>query len=588
MAIFKLLENCIYKVEGTITEEDVAKINTLQVRTILILQNTAGQSSSIINQITTDNVCFRILGGLDYFEKTKYKEDGYISRTESNPKGLAEILKYFERIESEMDPNWTDTQKCMYAYSALAVDMDYVADLEENIIGEGITERSLNGILYNQLTCAGFAKVFKEMMDRLGIPCYYQNQKGLHDFNVVELDGKLRGIDVTWDCTHKEDGRCTFRYFGRDPYFYKERGHQIKNDREETEFNLTTFTDQEIEENLSVIEKAIESREKVDYSFRNYDRERKSIYLPVNRYFESLRYEKLAFVKLKLLANMGAIPKEVIDSLDSVKPRQGFIDDYLGTYDRTVDIRGMLNKIRRELGMQRWLSFKDNQVMISPFADEDRRPINQEEQDAIIPTLNEDVRNYYTHFYHTEAKQIDDLIETYRMILNIPQELAPKTAIVKTDLYTKLKFLADGGEFFDYLGLPKEEVEEVSTKARECLAREIENHKSDSVDQRKSGLDLLYVIIQNDVIDKKTSGVEYTEDDLNKLMDDVRTYLSDIDFTEEECQKKLNEILSRTIKQEDIKDATIEYGIDISDVNDATEMLKSERQEIISQEIENE
>lgn len=252
MATFELIDDGTYRVEGEITQEDVKKINAFKVRINLVIQSTKGLSSEIISLINTDNVYFSILGGLDYYEKSKYDVIEYRERTQSNPKGLAEILRYFEGIEAEINPEWTDVQKCMYAYNALVVDIDYVENLEQDILSRGVTERSLNGILYKKLTCAGFAKTFKEMMDRLGIKCYYQNQKHTHAFNVVELDGKLRGIDITWDCVEKEkhEGKCLFKYFGRDSEFYKRDGHRIKRDSQETVYNLTTFTEQEIKENF--------------------------------------------------------------------------------------------------------------------------------------------------------------------------------------------------------------------------------------------------------------------------------------------------------------------------------------------------
>ena len=56
----------------------------------------------------------------------------------------------------------------MFLYNALVVDMDYAYGYE-NIQSVGTTERSLNGILYGKLVCAGFAQVYKEMLDRIGI-----------------------------------------------------------------------------------------------------------------------------------------------------------------------------------------------------------------------------------------------------------------------------------------------------------------------------------------------------------------------------------------------------------------------------------
>ena len=56
-----------------LTQEDVDRINAFQIRTCLVLPNTKGQSSEIIGQITTDNVYFSVLGGLDYYNKEKFK-----------------------------------------------------------------------------------------------------------------------------------------------------------------------------------------------------------------------------------------------------------------------------------------------------------------------------------------------------------------------------------------------------------------------------------------------------------------------------------------------------------------------------------
>ena len=125
----------------------------------------------------------------------------------------------------------------MFLYNALVVDMEYAENYEE-IQSSGTTERSLNGILYGKLVCAGFAQVYKEMLDRIGINNYYQNQKDAHDFNIIEIDGKKYGVDVTWDNNDKKNnnGRCGFGRFGHDPEFYTRHGHQLY--REEFDFNL--------------------------------------------------------------------------------------------------------------------------------------------------------------------------------------------------------------------------------------------------------------------------------------------------------------------------------------------------------------
>ena len=471
MATFELIEDGTYKVEGEITQEDIEKINSFKIRTNLVLQNTKGQSSETIRKINNDNVYFSILGGLDYYNKSKFNNQEYIERTQCAPKGLTKILQYFEKIEAEMNPQWTDTQKCMYAYNALAVDINYVRDLKQNILTSGVTERGLNGILYNQLTCAGMAQTFKEMMDRLGIPCHYQNQRHVHAFNVVKLDGKLRGIDVTWDCTKSDEEKCSFRNFGKDSQFYEKYGHRIAEDNQETLFDLTTFTDEEIEENYSVIESAINERKRIVYPFKDFDRERKRKYLPVNRFMENLDDEKTAIFKLRLLKQFGNIPEEIEEFVNSTGSRYGFINDYLGNNNGDTDIVHKLSEINNKTNFDGFLMMEYGKVLLVTSENGERKEseLTPEQQQELSPVLFEDVKQYYTQFFKTEAPQIDELIETYEMIKNMPPEMKQKTETLKADLYTKIVLFAKGKKFFEQFEISKEDIEIVTEKAAKYI-----------------------------------------------------------------------------------------------------------------------
>lgn len=583
MATFELIDDGIYRVEGEITKEDVDRINAFKIRTNLVLQNTKGQSSEIISQINTDNVYFSILGGLDYYEKSKYDTTDYRERTQSNSRGLTKILQYFERIESEINPEWTDTQKCMYAYNALAVDTDYVRDLKQDILSNGVTERGLNGILYNQLTCAGMAKTFKEMMDRLGINCYYQNQKRVHAFNVVELDGKLRGVDVTWDCTKSEGEKCSFKNFGRDPQFYEKYGHQIAGDSQENVFELTTFTDKEIQENYGVIASAINKRKRIVHPFRNFDRDRKRKFLPVNTFMEELQDEKSAFIKLKLLNQLKTMPQEIEEFLRATSPRNGFIKDYIGSNHGNINILNtLLEDVGNKADISGHLIMKEGQVVVLTLENGERTeiPLTQEQKEAMSQTLYEDVKSYYTQYFQNEVSQIDDLIGAYSMIQNMPPEIALKTATLKAHLYTKIRLFANESKFFEQLGIAKEEVELISQKAKECIenAKEITDN---SKPQHEYDLDFLYAIIQNDVIDTMTSGQEYTEENLTKLIVDVRENWKEAEFSDEEFKTLLDETLSRTISSEEISRSTVDKGIGIEEANAvATEIRRTQTRDL--------
>ena len=582
MATFELIEDGTYRVEGEITQEDVERINAFKIRTNLVLQNTRGQSSEIISQINTDNVYFSILGGLDYYEKGKYNTQDYRERTQSNPKGLTKILQYFETVEAGINPEWTDTQKCMYAYNALAVDTNYVRDLDQDILTAGVTERSLNGILYNQLTCAGIAKTFKEMMDRLGINCYYQNQKSVHAFNVVELDGKLRGIDCTWDCTDREDEKCSFRNFGQDPEFYKKYGHQIERDSEETVFDLTPFTEQELIDNYRVVANAINTRKKIVYPFKNFDRDRKRKFLPVNKFMEQLQDEKSALVKLKLLQQFGTMPQEIGEFVNATSARYGFINDYMGNNRSDTNVGHILEKIDEQSKPDGNLIMRDGKVVLLTRENGERKEsaLTQEQQEALSSDLYEDIKQYYTQFFQAEAPQIDELIETYDMIKNMPPEMAQKTATLKAQLYTKIRLFANGNKFFEQLGIPKEEIELVTGKATGYLegTREVSD---DPKAKHENDLDLLYAIMQNDIIDTMVVGKDYTEQDLARLMAEVRANWEDAEFADEEFKVLFDEALSKTMSAEDISRGTVDSGTGIDEINSVTnEIRKTQTKDI--------
>ena len=264
-----------YMVQGEITEEDIKKINSIPENIVLVLKNTKGQNADVIKNITNSNIEFSIVGGLDYFNKNKFRSKNYIARTLIKPKDLSAVIKYFEKIESKIRYNWTNTQKCMYIYKTLTEALHYNMDHEPEYVNGKDVVRSLNGLLHGRLVCSGFALVFKEAMDRIGIPCAYQNRQGHHSWNIVELEGKLRGVELTWDCCgkNKNNNKCGFMYFGRqnnkDFYYGNDGHHDISYETEEKMYNFEAFDSKQLESDLGVITnngqiKKYESKEIID------------------------------------------------------------------------------------------------------------------------------------------------------------------------------------------------------------------------------------------------------------------------------------------------------------------------------------
>ena len=236
-----------FLVNGQISFEDVRKLNALDSEIYLILNNTKGQNSEIVSLIDGKKAKFCVLGGLDYLNKRKYLGDVYIERTIINPRNLGNIIKIFESIERKIDYSWTESQKCMYVYKILCEAMFY---------NEGSISRSLNGLLYNRAVCSGFALIFKEMMDRIGIECLYQNVPSSHSWNAVKLDGSYYLLDLTWDvCNKTKDGKCSFNYFCTQDSksFYKDPYHNITNESEEIIVPAKAKTKKQIQDDLEMI-----------------------------------------------------------------------------------------------------------------------------------------------------------------------------------------------------------------------------------------------------------------------------------------------------------------------------------------------
>lgn len=245
-----------YKVNGSITEEDVKKINQLPGCFVLVLDNTKGQNSEIIKKLDSTKVRLSVLGGLDYCNKKKYNIDNYILRTINSPIELSKVIEFFEKIERGIKYTWTDEQKCMYIYKVLVEKMHYKYDNEREFENGKDVVRMLQGVLYGKLVCAGFALVFKEAMDRIGIPCLYQNVQHHHSWNIIHLNGKNYGVDLTWDCCSKgKNNECKFIYFGRDNNFYNNKHHDISNELEEIKCKLSTFEHNVLSNNLYIITK---------------------------------------------------------------------------------------------------------------------------------------------------------------------------------------------------------------------------------------------------------------------------------------------------------------------------------------------
>jgi hypothetical protein len=260
-----------YLVKGTLSLDDAAKLNKINRKIVLIFENTKGQNSGVIASLNPSNIKISIYGGLDYLHKDKYNTREYIERTFYTPGNLSNIIKTFESIKRKIPYSWNETQKCMYVYKTLVEKMHYQRGYESDYENGIDVARTLNGVLANRAVCSGFALIFKETMDRLGIECYYQNQSHSHSWNAVKLDGETYLLDLTWDVTNKQESQhCGFAYFCRQDSnsFYSHKYHDLSSEKEEIRFASKGMSDEELLENYKKIVKstAIYSKELQHYT----------------------------------------------------------------------------------------------------------------------------------------------------------------------------------------------------------------------------------------------------------------------------------------------------------------------------------
>lgn len=178
------------------------------------LDNTQGMTSDSL-YVFDKGIHFRIAGGytalrIQKFSKYRpnngqdYYDDVIYSRNE-----MIKILEAIEDIEKGIKANWTPLQKLIYVYDKLKSSIMYDPKFESRPSKE---IRSLRGLITKQTVCAGYSLILKEILERQGIRCHYVESLK-HAWNIVEIDGNLYPIDLTYDNRRFRDGKSNTHDF---------------------------------------------------------------------------------------------------------------------------------------------------------------------------------------------------------------------------------------------------------------------------------------------------------------------------------------------------------------------------------------
>lgn len=222
-------------------------LNKFSNRLLIEYPNTTALTTGFVRSINNPKVGYRIVGGydkskIDYWtarnknnpevRKGKYKIPGLTYYEDSNiynRETMLDILKEIESIEKEIVPGWSDIKKALYVYDRLREKIIYHPDYEKQ---ESFDIRTLRGLVSKKTVCAGYAIIFKEFMDRLGIECQYvegscskadkQKDRTTHAWNIIKVHGEYFPIDLTWDAGEYRQGKNdSFGWFSQLDRFKK-------------------------------------------------------------------------------------------------------------------------------------------------------------------------------------------------------------------------------------------------------------------------------------------------------------------------------------------------------------------------------
>lgn len=171
-----------------------------------------------IESISMGRIQIRVEGGYDDHRIVSYPNSTYLNMHKyDNIYSISEIRKIMieiEKIEREINPNWSQEQKLMYFIGTLKNKIIY-HPFHENAPSKDI--RSLRGLFSHNTVCAGYAVILKELCDRNGIECQYVEgcttkedyDKGYltHAWNIVRINGYYFPLDLTWNAGKSASGK---------------------------------------------------------------------------------------------------------------------------------------------------------------------------------------------------------------------------------------------------------------------------------------------------------------------------------------------------------------------------------------------
>ncbi|MBR3639706.1 MAG: hypothetical protein IKN50_03780 [Clostridia bacterium] len=161
---------------------------------------------------TVDDVYYYTDGGTLYLSPKNQEYWEYMSSLDKYQKAFDEKVA---AAVAEIEKNCSnDYEKALYAHDYLVKNAFYDHDAVDEVMNYPTSYSPVHDLIFSaygalvngQCVCAGYAKAYKVLLDRLGIPCVYvvgwgdvvRSDVG-HAWNRIVLDGESYYVDITWD-----------------------------------------------------------------------------------------------------------------------------------------------------------------------------------------------------------------------------------------------------------------------------------------------------------------------------------------------------------------------------------------------------
>lgn len=218
------------RIDRVITEQDVERFNEMSPITITIT-NTRNQNPNVIAKLKK-NVTIRVLGAFDEKRFPEYSNERYYRQTTYSPEEISGVIEFLNRIESLERPEWSDLEKATFGYVNLMSEISPKRETEENE-----DNRPLKQLLDGKADSRGYAFIYKELMDRLGVACRYIESPKSYAWNEVLINGEYYPADLFMDASLNEEtiknGGFELRNFLSDKEFYYMPEHNLGKKKEE-------------------------------------------------------------------------------------------------------------------------------------------------------------------------------------------------------------------------------------------------------------------------------------------------------------------------------------------------------------------